>query len=509
MVQKNIPNKSLSINMVTSVLSRIVVLITGLIVQHFILQAYGSTLNGLTSSITQVMSYLVLFEAGLGTASIQALYDPLSRNDWKKVSGIVVATGVEYKKITAAFSSVLLLVSLVLPFTLKGQVEFAVASLLTAVTGGSYIASYIVGGKYKAILSADRKMYVLYILDMLSSTLSCVLRVMALRVGAGIVWVQLLHLGSILFKNAGYFIYVKIRYKRIDYKETPDLQSISKRWSVLIHSIAGIVVNHTDVIILTLFASLKTVSVYSVYNMVFGQLSTTIQSTFIQAPQAHFGILYYKDKRKFEQSFRVYETVFTIFLFWICGIALVMITPFVEVYAKGITDIEYIDKWLPILFTLILLLNLLRSPAVMAVNVSGAFKETQKGAIIEAIINITVSLILFFATNLGLYGLLIGTVCSYIYRTTDLIYYTYKHIVGCNISDFIRTVIVNFALLGLMYYFACIKFPIQAASFVGWIASAVIVTIVVSVELIVGNIVLNRERVSEIYSVIKTKLAGQ
>lgn len=45
-MQKNIPNKSLSINMVTSVLSRIVVLITGLIVQHFILQAYGSTLNG-------------------------------------------------------------------------------------------------------------------------------------------------------------------------------------------------------------------------------------------------------------------------------------------------------------------------------------------------------------------------------------------------------------------------------------------------------------------------------
>ena len=508
-MQKNIPNKSLSINMVTSVLSRVVVLITGLIVQHFILQAYGSTLNGLTSSITQVMSYLVLFEAGLGTASIQALYAPLSRSDWKKVSGIVVATGVEYKKITAAFSSVLLLVSLVLPFTLKGQVEFAVASLLTAVTGGSYIASYIVGGKYKAILSADRKMYVLYILDMLSSALSCVLRVTALRVGAGIVWVQLLHLGSILFKNAGYFIYVKSRYKKIDYKEAPDLQSISKRWSVLIHSIAGIVVNHTDVIILTLFASLKTVSVYSVYNMVFGQLSTTIQSTFIQAPQAHFGILYYKDKRKFEQSFRVYETAFTILLFWICGIALVMITPFVEVYTKGVTDIEYIDKWLPILFTLILLLNLLRSPAVMAVNVSGAFKETQKGAIIEAIINITVSLILFFATNLGLYGLLIGTVCSYIYRTTDLIYYTYKHIVGCKIRDFIRTVIVNSALLGLMYYFVCVKFPIQVVSFVGWIASAVIVTIVVSIELVVGNIILNRERVNEIYSVIKTKLAGQ
>ena len=141
-------------------------------------------------------------------------------------------------------------------------------------------------------------MYVLYILDMLSSIISCVLRVMALSYGAGIVWVQLIHLGSILFKNAGYFIYVIIRYKKINYKKLPDLQSISKRWSVLIHSIAGIVVNHTDVIILTLFASLKAVSVYSVYNMVFGQLSTTIQSTFIQAPQAHFGILYYKENSR-------------------------------------------------------------------------------------------------------------------------------------------------------------------------------------------------------------------
>ena len=506
MVQKNILNKSLSINMVTSVLSRVVVLITGLIVQHFILQAYGSTLNGLTSSITQVMSYLVLFEAGLGTASIQALYDPLSRNDWKKVSGIVVATGVEYKKITVAFSSVLLLVSLVLPFTLKGQVEFAVASLLTAVTGGSYIASYIVGGKYKAILSADRKMYVLYILDMLSSILSCALRVMALSAGAGIVWVQLLHLGSILFKNAGYFIYVKIRYKRIDYKEIPDLQSISKRWSVLIHSIAGIVVNHTDVIILTLFASLRTVSVYSVYNMVFGQLSTTIQSTFIQAPQAHFGILYYKDKRKFEQSFRVYETIFTVLLFWLCGVAIVMITPFVEVYTKGVTDVEYIDMWLPILFTLILLLNLLRSPSVMAVNVSGAFKETQKGAIIEAIINITVSLALFFTTSLGLYGLLIGTVCSYVYRTIDLISYAYRYIVECSVVDFVRTIVINLGLIGLLYYIACIRFPVHVNSFIIWIVAAVVVTILVAVELLIGNLILNRSRCFEIYAIVKDKI---
>ena len=108
-----------------------------------------------------------------------------------------------------------------------------------------------------------------------------------------------------------------------------------------------------------------------------------------------------------------------------------------------------------------------------------------------------------------MYGLLIGTVCSYIYRTIDLICYTYRHIVECNVRDFLRTIIVNSVLLGLMYYFACVKFPVHVNNFIEWITAAVVITIVVSIELIVGNIVFNRERISEIYSMIKPKLNRQ
>ena len=70
----------------------------------------------------------------------------------------------------------------------------------------------------------------------------------------------------------------------------------------MIHSIAGIVVNNTDVIILTLFGSLKIVSVYGIYNMVFGQLSSIVQTTFMQAPQSSFGRLFHSDKGKFEST---------------------------------------------------------------------------------------------------------------------------------------------------------------------------------------------------------------
>ena len=64
-----------------------------------------------------------------------------------------------------------------------------------------------------------------------------------------------------------------------------------------------------------------------------------------------------------------------------------MILPFVEMYTSGIGDVNYIDSYLPVLFTLILLMNQIRIPALITINVAGHFKETQSGAIVEAIIN--------------------------------------------------------------------------------------------------------------------------
>lgn len=201
--------KSLSKNMSMTIITRIVTLITGLIVQQRILVAYGSSLNGLTSSITQVMSYLVILEAGLGTASVQALYSPLSCKDWDKVSGIITATGREYKKISVIFFFSLGVASALIPLAVSGQVEFVVASALTLITGGSYVVSYILGGKYKALLNADRKLYILCISDCVSIVLSCILRVIALELGYDIIVVQLLNLACVIVKNICYVSYVK------------------------------------------------------------------------------------------------------------------------------------------------------------------------------------------------------------------------------------------------------------------------------------------------------------
>ena len=484
--------KSISKNMIVTVLSRIVTLITGLIVQQRILVVYGSSLNGLTSSISQVMSYLVILEAGLGTASIQAMYGPLARKEWGKISGIITATGREYKKISISFFSLLVLASCLIPLAVQGQVEFAVAGLLTLITGGSYVISYILGGKYKALLIADRKMYILHMWDMFSVIMSCILRVGALALGQGIIIVQAINLGCVFIKNAGYIYYVKRKYNEINYQEKPDMFAIRKRWNVLVHSLAGLVVNHTDIMILTLFADLRIVSVYGVYNLVFSQLSSTIQSTFMSATQANFGHIYNKDKKSFEIAYGIYETGLTVLIFLVTTIALIMILPFVSIYTKEVTDITYIDSYLPILFALILLMNQIRIPSIMTINVTGAYKETQVGAIIEAAINLSVSLVLFFCTSLGLYGLLIGTVCSYVYRTTDVILFNYKYLLERKIVKYLRTVAVNVMLMVMLYIVFDIIWPVNTVNFLVWFLKASVISIICICTYLLGNLMLNK-----------------
>lgn len=498
--------RSASKNMLMSIFARLISLITGLIVQRYLLLAFGSTLNGLTTSINQAMAYLVLLEAGLGTASVQALYDPLASNDWKRVSGILTATGKEYKKISAIFLAFLIGVSVVIPLAVSGEVEFATAGLLTIITGGSYIISYIMGGKYKTLLDADRKIYVLYILDSISVIASCVFRVIALNAGQGIVIVQLINLACIFIKNIGYVCYVKINYKKVDYKQVPDMKAIGKRWNVLIHSLAGIVVNNTDIIILTLFGSLKIVSVYGVYNMVFSQLSSVIQTTFMQAPQSSFGQLYQKNRKKFKQAFELYEFIVTLVLFIICSIALTLISPFVELYTSGVSDADYIDIALPILFASILLMNQIRIPSLITINVAGHFKETQGGAIIEAIINISVSLMLFFFTNLGLYGLLIGTICSYLFRTVDVIIYTHRNLVKSSICHMVRNFIINLLTMIAIYSVFNLSVSIHTQSVIEWVIKAIGVSLITIFVYGAINYLFNKKKMIEIYSFVRSKL---
>ena len=59
-------SKKAILNIITSLLLQVVVLICGFIVPKLIITKFGSNVNGLISSITQFLAYITLLEAGFG-----------------------------------------------------------------------------------------------------------------------------------------------------------------------------------------------------------------------------------------------------------------------------------------------------------------------------------------------------------------------------------------------------------------------------------------------------------
>ena len=76
-------------NILSSLLSQVVVLICGIVVPRLMIGAFGSEIYGATTSITQFLAYITLLEGGIGGVARAVLYKPLSQRDMMMISSIM------------------------------------------------------------------------------------------------------------------------------------------------------------------------------------------------------------------------------------------------------------------------------------------------------------------------------------------------------------------------------------------------------------------------------------
>ncbi|MBQ9117492.1 MAG: polysaccharide biosynthesis C-terminal domain-containing protein [Clostridia bacterium] len=457
-------------NMLSSVFYRVAVILTGLIAQRYILTEFGSAINGVTSSISRLISYLSLLEAGIGAATVQALQKPLCEGDRASISAIFAAGKRMYLRAGLVFFLFLAVISGVLPVITHDEISPLTVALLTLVSGASNVTAYIFIGKFTSLMLADSRGGAVYLIDSAFVLLSCALRVVMVHAGAGIVAVQSVHLLCTALRAIAVYMYAKKVYPWLNRKASPDMSAAPKRRSAMTHQIAGLVVNHTDVTILTVFSSLKTVSLYSVYAYIYSALQTLFETVFHQALLGNFGRAAAQGKEHFNRKFILFQTAYNTVLYYILTLTLCLTLPFISFYTEGVTDIKYIDPWLAALFCLALFMNLIRLPSISAVTAYGYFKETERSALIECAVNLAVSFALF--PFFGIYGLLIGTVAAYIFRTQDSIRFVYRRC-GIQYTSFIRSNAGNLVASALVITFTFGLFPITVTSVRGWLIAAV------------------------------------
>ncbi|EIF2807766.1 oligosaccharide flippase family protein [Clostridium perfringens] len=437
-------------NLISAFSLQFITVILNMITLRLFIEVYGSNMNGLVSSISQILGYAMLVEAGIGVASIQALYKPISENDEDEINSILSATKIFYLKTGIYFIFLLVIVMTVYPKFIESNLGYYKISLLIFIMSLPTIFDYFIQGKLSVFITANQKAYVLNIIQIIATIISNIVRIVLIFMNCNILLVQLVFGIVSLLKIILIYLYIKKEYRWIDFNRKPNYKALEKRWSALVHQIAGLVVNGSSVIIISMFCGLEEASIYSLYNLIFSTI-TNFMWIFANSVTPSFGNLIVTESDNIiKDTYLKFESLFFMFVFIIYSTTYIMITPFIYLYTKNISDISYINKVLVVLFVIVNILNCIRIPANNMINATGEFSNTKKQAIIEAALNLFFSII--FVKKFGIYGVLIGGIISYMYRSIDIVLYTNKYIIKNTFCGTMKKIILNVILTIFLSY---------------------------------------------------------
>ena len=103
------------LNIIANVILQLANILSWLIIPKIVLSFFGSSVNGLVSSITQFLNYITLIEGGITSVVTATLYKPLVEKDTKKISSIIKTSNNFYRKIGIIFMSYSIILAILYP----------------------------------------------------------------------------------------------------------------------------------------------------------------------------------------------------------------------------------------------------------------------------------------------------------------------------------------------------------------------------------------------------------
>ena len=490
------------INIFIGMILQITVMLAGFFVKNIFISVYGSTVNGLVGAVDQIVSSLAIVEGGISAASVAMLYEPLQNKDYHKIEDILESSKKFFQKSGVLYLILVGLVVLFYPSLVSNQVPVSEVRLLIIILSAGGVIEFFFFSKYKVLLIADQRLYVLNTLQAVSTIASTVIILYLIQINVHYLIVRLVGALVVVARLLIVYLYFKKKYPLLKFGRSKNMVELPQRWGVLYHNISSVVLYNTDLLLITVFMgkdSLVDVSVYGVYNLV--SLSViNIISSITSGIQSSFGdLLVGKNEEKIKKVYRTFEllTFYLISIIYICFI--VLLGPFIKVYTERFSDANYINFGFVLLFSTIVIFQGIRIPTVTVVAAAGHYKETQYRALAEAVINIIVSISLI--PLFKIYGILIGTICAYLYRNADLLIYVNKYIIKGTLKKslkritlYIGTIVVTSAIL--LY----LTNDLVISNYLQWILLSVQITVVAVLVVSMITFIFQKDDTKELFS---------
>lgn len=480
--------RAISLNIITSILLQIVAVLNTFICSKIIISFFGSEANGLLSSIKQFLNYISLIEGGVGSVILASLYLPYYKHDDAKINQIYSGSRHFFEQIVLIFIAYSVALALIYPIVVKSSFGYKYIASMIIIVAISLIFQYYLFITQKLLLIAANKIYLCNIAQILSLIANLIL-IIYISKYRNLHLVQIGSCGAFLIQGILYYIYAK-KYFKISYVKKYDKSILAQRWDGFYQNLAYFVNTNTDIVILTFF-SLKEVSVYSVYMLVINGIRSVIVSV-SNSFQALIGkSIAIDDREQLNAKFGIYERAIQGITIILYGTVLLLIREFVINYVGRVNDVNYNRICFPLIITLAYTIMCFREPYNLIINSANHFKQTVKGAVWEAVINIVISISLVF--KFGIVGVAIGTLIASVYRTVYFIQYLQKNIL---LRDF-KLQLKRFATYAIIILMDSILFVIfsehQTMTWMGFIVDGLIAILINAIVFAIVELIANRK----------------
>lgn len=420
---RNSRTASFMSNTLSSLLLQIVNIAVGFIVPHAIIGAYGSSTNGLVTSITQLVSYIQLVEAGISSAAVFQLYKPLAENDCQEVSRIVSAAKGFYYKSGGIFTVGLLALALAYPLVVNvhGMSAPEVFVLVLAL-GATAFLDFFTLAKYQVLLTATQHSWVIQLGTVVYKLLYTAVVICLASPWVPVAAIYVTAIVPIVLRSLVLIIYVKKHYPEVNFKADSKGVKLDQRWDAFFLQVLGAVQSGAPTVIATfVLGDLSMVSVMAVYLLVANGIQNAVNSV-TQGTQASFGdVIARGETTTLQRSFREFQVVVYGISGLLCGVAIALTVPFVRLYTADVADVNYVYPLIGFLSILNVLLYHLKTPQGLLVISAGLYRDTRVQTSVQTIILVAAAVA--FGLLWGVPGILLGCCLSNAYRDVDLMFY--------------------------------------------------------------------------------------
>lgn len=258
----------------------------------------------------------------------------------------------------------------------------------------------------RSLFDAEQKKYIPNIVFQIVALVKAILEIVIISLHLDLIELLISLILCSLIANIIIIFLCKKNHPNLNLKQKGDYSMLKDVKHLFVNTLATVLTNNIDIIIISKFVGINYVVIYSTYNYFVEAIRQFIDKI-SGATFSGIGDLLLDDK---EHSLKIFNE-FNGMMFFIATVLCVpfffMINQFINLWYEAKI---FTSAILAVLFTIILFYQTVRTPLKVFTLSSGKFKEIKIFVILEIIINLTLSLLL--VNKLGIPGVLIGTVIS-------------------------------------------------------------------------------------------------